>query len=130
LPTFFQKKPLTAAEQAVYFRLVEALPDHVVLAQVQVSQVVGIKKEKGFQTWFNKISRKSYDYLVCAKDFTVVAAIELDDATHQRSDRQVADADKNTATAAAGYKLIRWQATNPPAVDAIREALGLIAVHA
>lgn len=38
---FYSKKPLSAPEQILYFRLVKALPDHIVLAQVQLSRLLG-----------------------------------------------------------------------------------------
>jgi hypothetical protein len=38
----FVKKPLSAPEQVLYHRLVKALPEHIVLAQVQVSRVLGV----------------------------------------------------------------------------------------
>lgn len=119
LATFFKKKPLTEIEQGLYFRLVTALPEHIVLAQVQISQLIGVKKGPQWQTWFNKISRKSADFVVCKKDFSVAAVIELDDATHQREDRKNADTDKNAALNGAGIKIIRWQAKNLPTVEMI-----------
>ena len=32
---FYAKRPLSTPEQVLYFRLVEALPEHIILAQVQ-----------------------------------------------------------------------------------------------
>lgn len=122
LPAFYGRPALTEIEQALYHRLVEALPNHAVLAQVQVSQIVGIKKGPLWQTWFNNISRKSVDFLICLKDFTVVAAIELDDSTHEREDRKKADTDKDAALFGAGYQVIRWSAKSLPSVEVIRSA--------
>jgi hypothetical protein len=85
----------------------EALPDHIVLAQVQVSRVLGVKKGSNFNEWNNRINRMSYDFVVCAKDSTVLAAIELDDNSHETSRRAATDEKKNRATADAGLRLIR-----------------------
>lgn len=123
LPEFYEKKPLTAVEQVLYFRLVEALPNQIVLAQVQLSQVVGIKKGPYWQTWFNKISRKSLDFLICGKDSRVIAAIELDDKSHDDKERAVKDADKDAALNAAGIKIIRWKVKELPSVETIQQAL-------
>jgi len=123
LPVFFAKKPLTEIEQTMYHRLVEALPEYLVMAQVQVSQIVGIKKGPLWQTWFNKISRKSVDYVICLKDFTIIAVIELDDATHEREDRQKTDGDKDTALMGAGLKIIRWKAKSLPDIQTVRAAV-------
>jgi len=117
------KRPLTDPEQTLYFRLLEALPDHVVLAQVNLSsfiEVQGVKDAKQRTTWRNRIDRKSVDYLICAKDFSILAAIELDDATHDRAKRKRQDADKDRALPAAGVKIVRWQVKHLPNVDAIK----------
>ena len=45
---FYPKRPLTSPEQVLYHRLVKALPDNIVLAQVQVSRVLGVKKGNNF----------------------------------------------------------------------------------
>ena len=120
---FFAKKLLSPPEQVLYHRLVSALPDQVVLAQVQLSRVLGVKKGFKSQEWNNKISRMSLDFLVCQKDSSAVAAIELDDRTHAREIRQEADARKERALAAAGVPLIRWQATALPDESTIRQAV-------
>lgn len=99
---FYAKRPLSTPEQALYHRLVKALPDHIILAQVQVSRVLGVRKGFNFHQWNNRINRLSYDYVVCAKDATVLAAIELDDRTHESASRARTDAKKEKATAAGG----------------------------
>ena len=38
---FYAKKPLTQPEQVLYFRLIDALPGHIVLAQVQLLRFLG-----------------------------------------------------------------------------------------
>lgn len=117
----YAKHILSKPEQILYFRLVEAMPDCIVLAQVQLSRVLGVKKGHNFRQWLNRIDRKSLDYVVCRKDASVVAAIELDDSTHEREDRKKADQDKEHALASAGVKLIRWQVKKLPDVQTIRE---------
>jgi len=41
---FYAKRPLTAPEQVLYHRLVKALPEHIVLAQVQRLERWGSRK--------------------------------------------------------------------------------------
>ncbi|GBG14974.1 uncharacterized protein NMK_2575 [Novimethylophilus kurashikiensis] len=119
---FYAKKPLSQPEQVLYFRLVQALPEHIVLAQVQLSRLLGVKKGNNYQAWFNRINRMSADFVVCKKDSSIVAVIELDDATHQKEDRQAADAKKDKALASADIRVIRWQAKAIPDVAAIQTA--------
>lgn len=120
---FYAKKPLSQPEQILYFRLIEALPDYIILAQVQLSRLLGVKKGHNHQSWSNRINRMSADFVVCNKDSSIVAVIELDDATHQKPDRQAADAKKNKALASAEIKVIRWQAKAMPEGSAIKATL-------
>ena len=117
---FYAKKPLSQPEQVLYFRLTQALPEHIVLAQVQLSRFLGVKKGHSHQSWLNRINRMSADFVVCNKDSSIVAVIELDDASHQKSDRKTADEKKDKALAAAEIKIIRWQAKVIPDVSAIK----------
>ena len=117
---FYAKKPLSHPEQVLYFLLVQALPDHIILAQVQLSRLLGVKKGSNYQAWSNRINRMSVDFVVCNKDSSVVAVIELDDATHERKDRQTADAKKDKALAAAAVRIIRWQAKAIPNMTTIQ----------
>jgi hypothetical protein len=119
---FYAKKLMTQPEQALYYRLVGALPDHIVLAQVQVSRVLGVKKGFNFNEWNNRINRLSYDFVVCGKDSTVLAAIELDDKSHDSKSRADTDAKKDKATAAAGVRLIRWNVKTLPDFATIEAA--------
>jgi len=56
---FYPRKPLSTPEQILYFRLCKALPDHMVLAQVGLSHILGVKKGNNFQAWYNRINRMS-----------------------------------------------------------------------
>lgn len=120
---FVVRKPMSVPEQVLYFRLLEALPEHIVLAQVQLSRFLGVKRGHSVQAWQNRINRLSVDFLILKKDATVVAAIELDDKTHQRSDRRAADARKDRALADAGVKLVRWNVAEMPSTEGIRGGL-------
>lgn len=120
---FYVRKPLSQPEQVLHHRLVRALPEHIVLAQVQVSRVLGVKKGANFHEWNNRINRLSYDFVVCGKDASVIAAIELDDRSHEAPGRARTDDKKNKATADAGLRLLRWQARALPSEEMIRAEL-------
>jgi hypothetical protein len=120
---FDSKKPLTEPEQILYHRLMKALPECIVLAQVQVSRVIGVKKGYSLYKWNNRINRLSLDFVVCLKDSTVVAAIELDDSSHNDSSRQDVDVRKGKALQSAGVPLIRWSVSELPDEAAIRAAI-------
>ena len=120
---FYMRRPLTEPEQVLYFRLSKALPDHIILSQVQLSRLLGVKKGNNYQAWSNRINRLSADFVVCNRDSSVVAVIELDDASHQREDRKRADAKKDKALTSAGIPVIRWKPNNLPDEMTIKQSL-------
>jgi very-short-patch-repair endonuclease len=111
---FYVKRILTPPEQVLYHRLLKSLPNHVILAQVQMSRVLGVKKGFRFHEWNNRINRMSYDFVICDKAATVIAAIELDDKSHESEHRRDSDAKKNRATTDAGLRLVRWHVKSLP----------------
>lgn len=119
---FSLRRPLSEPEQVLYYRLCQALPDRLVLAQVGLSRFLAVKKGHDPRTWHNRINRMSVDFLVCNKDASVIAAIELDDASHSRPDRFSADEKKERALEAAGVRLLRWSVDAMPDESAIQAA--------
>lgn len=114
---------LTEPEKVLFYRLREALPECEVLAQVALSRIVAGPKGKDSIQWFRKISQKSVDFVVCLKDFSTVAVIELDDSTHNNGARRKADGDKDKALIDAGLTIIRWNVKNIPNIEEIRKAI-------
>jgi hypothetical protein len=122
---FYARKLLSVPEQVLYHRLVKSLPECVVLAQVQVSRLIGVKKGYDFHQWHDRINRLSVDYVVCKKDLTIIAAIELDDSSHKKLYRWEADQRKESVFRAASVPLVRWSVKALPDESAIRAALAL-----
>lgn len=116
------KKPLSHVEQALYFRLAKALPELVILAQVQYSRFLGLKKgAHNPLSVLNGIQHQSADFLICDKSLTVLAVIELEDASHAHRSRRRSDAAKQAVLKVAGIRLIRWQVSDLPDTASIRE---------
>lgn len=124
---YISAKPLTDTEVLFYRTLLEALPEYIVLAQVQLASFIKVDKRKldSFKThrWQNPINQQSVDYLICTKDFSIVTAIELDDKSHLRDDAIRRDAKKNASLAAANVPLIRWNSERMPSVEIIRSTI-------
>jgi hypothetical protein len=119
---YYATRPLSQPEQVLYYRLIDALPECMILAQVQLSRFLKVRKGANFGLWHNKVNRLSADFLVCLKDSTIVAVIELDDQSHERPDRRDADVRKSAALKAAGIPLVRWSVSAIPDKDEIRRA--------
>ena len=121
----FPKTVLSPIEQKLYQRLVRAFPEHVVLAQVAFSQLVGVKKGENFTAIWNRYNRLTADFVLCTKDFRTVAVLELDDRSHDSPARQDADRRKAAICEAAGLALHRLNVNPLPNESALRALLNL-----
>lgn len=121
---FIRKDLITETEKVLFNRLREALPNYHVLTQVQLSQLVHVKKGHSFKMWWMSISRMSVDFVIIDNDMRTIAAIELDDKSHYSDeDRHKADAKKDKVLTAAGIRIIRWRCEIMPEIDQIALAL-------
>jgi anaerobic ribonucleoside-triphosphate reductase len=109
------KRLLSKNEQPMYFRLLEAFPELVVLAQVSFSALMTGKT----QSDRNKFNRKMADFVLCSKAFEVIAVIELDDSSH--AGRRTQDADRDAMLVSVGYRVIRFKKT--PNIDEVKTAV-------
>jgi hypothetical protein len=117
------RSPVSPVEQQLFGRLIDAFPQCIVLSQVAISQIVTVMPGPGRQVAFNKISRLVADFVLCTADFAVIGIIELDDSSHAAAHRQNADRNKSEALAAAGYNLVRFQASRLPTIAELQTAL-------
>lgn len=117
---FQKRKLITATETVLFERLRQALPDHYIFTQVQLSQLVAIKKGHSFKMWFSRISQMSVDFVIADEYLNTVAAVELDDKSHYSDeDRHKADAKKDKVLTAAGIRVVRWRCEIMPSVEQI-----------
>jgi len=114
---YASKKPLSDPEQTLYWRLREAMPECVILSQVSFSRFIkpGVTVASR-RRLFNQIAQKTVDFLVCLPDFTLVAAVELDDGTHQRT----RDAHRDSILRSADVPLVRLHVRDIPSVEQLR----------
>ncbi len=88
--------------------------DFRVFGKVRVGDVLAPRTgqdRSAHQTALNRINRKHFDFILChPDDLTVLCAIELNDASHQRKDRQERDELLDKACRAAGLPLILFDA--------------------
>jgi hypothetical protein len=116
---FKLKSPLLSIpEQDLYRRLVTALPDHIVLAQVAFSQMITVTGGEADENFRKRLTaqQKVADFVICDKSFMVVAVVELDDSTHSASKDQKRD----EIIREAGSNTVRWRTTKQPNQEEIR----------
>jgi len=121
---FYAKRPLSTPDQVLYQRLVTALPGHIVLSRVPLKSVLGVRPGADLASWSRRLRHLRYDYVVCARDVSVLAAIELDDSARTGKPLTAAEETKERATASAGIRLLRWQTSALPDQAQIQAAFG------
>lgn len=104
-----KRRPLSTTEQAMYWRLLKALPDYVVLPKVALNRCIGIKGPA-----FDILSRESLDFVVCNKAMRIIAAIELEYANEASESRRNANKMKEDALEIVGIQLLQWPASPLP----------------
>src|SRR6202140_4282061 len=75
---------------------------------------------RGAQTISNRFRQLVADFVVCARDFTAVAVIELDDRSHRRNAQRERDQRKDRFLQAAGIKVIRVAVSDIPSEAALK----------
>ena len=102
---------VTAAERTFYFALQEAVGDRFyIFTKVRMADVllpVSAEDRSRWRSAFNKVACKHFDYVLCDAELKIVLAVELDDVSHQRADRQERDKFVDWACKSAGFTLLR-----------------------
>jgi very-short-patch-repair endonuclease len=96
------RPPLTAREQAMYNRLVQTLPDLVVLPQVSFGALLTARTRAARSSF----SRKIADFVVCDRSFKVVAVVALGDKNSKGKSQR--DSDRDALLVEAGYRVLRY----------------------
>lgn len=130
LPYRLRDDFLSAAELSFYRALITAAgSDLLVCPKVNLADVFFVSRPNENQAYRNKIYRKHVDYLLCDPvTMRPRVGVELDDRSHQRSDRQERDAFVESVFQAAGLPLLRVVAKSsysvPDLAEQIRRQLG------
>ncbi len=103
---------MTRAEHQCYDALVEAAgKDYYIFPQVHLTAIVDHKiKGQNWRGAFRHIDEKSVDFVLCDKNYIAPRlVIELDDRTHERSDRKLRDGEVERILNGAGLPLLRLE---------------------
>jgi len=123
---------LSRAEHECYDALVQAVgQEYLIFAQVHLPTLLDHKVAG--QNWnaaFRHVSQKSVDFVLCDKAYiSPKLAIELDDKSHERTDRQERDQEVERILKGAGMPLLRLEnhaKFNPQELaEKVRSALNL-----
>lgn len=117
--------PITDREQGCYYRLVRNLgDDFIVFPQVAFSaflRIQGGTEQEAFAL-FGTMRQKVADFLICRRDFKVLAVVELDDRSHD--DKKEQDKRRDAAIKQAGLLVMRLPNTpNDEPIQRLAEVL-------
>lgn len=119
------KRLLTDNERHFYGVLLRAFPDCVVLTQVSMGALIGVRdgltKEQSRRLGL-MFGAKIVDFVVCRQgSLEVIALIELDDQMHDRE----RDRRRDLLTAEVGYRTFRYESRwKPRAAEVRSQVLG------
>lgn len=126
----YEKQPslFTPAERSFLGVLEQAVGNEFrIMGKVRLGDIVKVKAgldNKARQSAFNKIQSKHVDFVACdPNDLSIQFAVELDDKSHEREDRQDRDAFVDKVMEAAGIPIIHFQAKRSYVVQEVRDAL-------
>ena len=113
-------KLLNSAEQTLYHSLLEAMPNMIVFAQVGVAQLAMLRGRQDAEQ-LRSMAGRGVDFVVCRKDFSIVAAIELcwPQPKAVAGDRRDSEELKRNALERLGIPLIVFRPNQLPDADAI-----------
>ncbi len=94
--------------------------EKVVLAQVSFSSFITVPgRSKASFALFARARQKVADFVICNKDFSIHAIVEVDDKTH-KTDK---DKYRDEITEQAGFKTFRIEAKALPSAEELRAAI-------
>lgn len=98
---------LTKTEKKFFRTLEEKYePSHYIFCQVNLGRVINVTDQDNFYTYWNKINKKSIDFVLVDKEnFKTAKLIELNDTSHHKDKRFKRDKFLKKVCDAAGLEL-------------------------
>ncbi len=123
---------LLTSHEADFYKDLKPIADKynlIILCKMRMADILTVKphiKNQQFYYWFQKISQKHIDFVLCNKSFIPAVFIEIDDYTHNRADRQESDNFKNNVFKDTHLKLLRFRSwTSEEIENNIKDCLNL-----
>ncbi len=113
---------MTSAERKAYEVLREALPGHMVLAQVPLSRFIRVPTNKSYNEWLQRVGSVSADLLVCDIGSRVLAVIDVRQSRESERSRQRHER-MTRVLKAAGISVMKWNADSLPTPSEVRTLL-------
>jgi hypothetical protein len=135
-PSFESRQTLnTPAEQTFLLALQQIIDGdrYLINGKTRLADLIKVERQQWgaqWQTQFNRISRKHVDFVILERSSSrIIGVIELDDSSHQRSDRRERDSFVDQALARAGIPILHYPCLREyPSKDlqfALKEKFGI-----
>lgn len=112
-----QYRLLNDAEQILYLRLCEAMPNMLIFAQVGVAQLAQLRGRQEARR-LNAMLGRGVDFVVCDSDFGIVAAIDLAWPSPD-GNKNSPEEEKQRALQSLGIPLIVYRPNKLPDADTL-----------
>lgn len=120
--SFKRKEYLLTPTELKFYKILKEITDELQLnicPQVALYEIINTNNYKDF----NKISRKSIDFVITEPNLKILCCMELDDYTHNRQKRIKRDIFLDTLFKSIGIKLYHVQVRNNYNKDKIKNAI-------
>lgn len=127
IATYRKKYLLTKNEYSFYQKIKPIIQEKNlrVLCKIRLADLVEPEPNKNQKEWyaaFNRIKSKHIDFAIATENMKVIVLVELQDNTHQKSERKERDEFVNTTVTSAGYALLSVY-NNADGLKQLEEAL-------
>jgi hypothetical protein len=123
---YLLRRYLLSQNEAAFFRVLANVlgTRYHISCKVRLADLIGCADKDWSSGGANRISQKHVDFVICdARSSRIIAAVELDDSSHQRPDRRKRDDFINWLFARVNVCLLRIPARNRYAADPLRRFL-------
>jgi len=115
---------LNTAERQAFDLLSNALPGHMILAQVPLQRFIKVPTRNSYAEWLRRVGQLNADFVVCDAHSQVIAVVEIEgdddqpgSRAHRRRERML------RVLKSAQVPVHVWRASALPPVGAAREAI-------
>lgn len=105
-----------ADERALYKRLVQTLPDHVILAKLPLLRFCQAMSRKESIIWYDLLQPMHVGFAICAPNGRVLAAVDVDHGALSSRQKRI----KSEALRACGVHYVRYRADDFPSPTDIK----------
>lgn len=114
---------LTKNEWCEYKKLKKLAAEHdlQVCPKVRLADIIEPRKGDNYRSLMAKIQSKHVDFVICDQDLHIKGILELDDNSHNQTERQERDLFVDGILTSVGYKVIRTRSIADNTLDPVTE---------